>query len=207
MAERKRFSQELMQGRNTAAKRDMEFLFDNQPYDPRDTFKGELARRAMMYGEIPFGRGMRSDMYGISWFKKQQGNALDIAIERQTLNDELIPNIPLDVFGKKKELKQYEARKNPQMKYFIMQNKQNENTKSSASPTKKRRTADQEISTQNIVVEGKRLKNDKSEEVNQSKPLAKPDELNQSEQPKQRGELKTEKNRKKNKNKSYFNFL
>ena len=55
MAERKRFSQELMQARSNGAKRDMEFLFDNQPYDPRDTFKGELARRPMMYGEIPFG--------------------------------------------------------------------------------------------------------------------------------------------------------
>ena len=150
----------------------------------------------MMTGELPFGRGMKADMYGINWFKKQQGDLLDIAIERQTLNDELIPNIPLDVFDKKKELKQYEARKNPQMKYFIMQNKQNENTKSTASPTKKRRTADQEISTQNIVVEGKRLKNNKSEEVNQSKPLAQPDELNQSAQPKQRGELNTQKKQK-----------
>ena len=134
-------------------------------------------------------------MYGISWFEKQQGNALDIAIERQTLNDELIPNIPLDVFGKKKELKQYEARKNPQMKYFIMQNKQNKNTKSSASPTKKRRTADQEISSQNIVVGG-RLRNNKNEEVNQNKPLDQRNELNQSEQPKQRGELKAEKKQK-----------
>ena len=58
MVERKRLSQELMQTkRSSGAKRDMSFLFDNQPHYPRDTFKGELARRAMMTGEIPLGRG------------------------------------------------------------------------------------------------------------------------------------------------------
>ena len=179
MVERKRLSQELMQTkRSSGTKRDMSFLFDNQPYDPRDTFRGELARRAMMTGELPLGRGMKADMYGFNWLKKQQGDLLDIAIERQTLNDELIPNIPLDVFGKKKELKQYLTKKDPQMKYFVMQNKENENA---GKAKKKRRTADQEIAEQQVMGGGRRLKNNKNEEVNQNQPLSERNELNESE--------------------------
>jgi hypothetical protein len=93
MVERKRMSQMIMQSKRPGegSKHPAAFLFDNQPYDPRDTFKGELTRRAMLTGEIPLGRGMKPDMYGYNWFKRQQGDLLDIAIERQTLNDELIP--------------------------------------------------------------------------------------------------------------------
>ena len=120
--------------------------------------------------------------------RKQQGDLLDIAIERQTLNDELIPNIPLDVFGKKKELKQYQTKKDPQMKYFVMQNKENENTGSKTK--KKRRTADQEIAEQQVTGGGRRLKNNKNEEVNQNKPLSERNELNESEK------MKIKKNRK-----------
>jgi hypothetical protein len=39
MAERKRLSQKVMQYRKEG-KRPMSGMFDNQPHDPRDTFKG-----------------------------------------------------------------------------------------------------------------------------------------------------------------------
>ena len=72
MAERKRLSQIMQSSRSGGTKQSAAFLFDNQPHDPRDTFKGELARRALMTGKIPLGRGMKPDMYGFNWLKKQQ---------------------------------------------------------------------------------------------------------------------------------------
>jgi hypothetical protein len=48
---------------------------------------------------------------GTTGLKDNKVTAVDIAIERQTLNDELTSNIPLEVFGKKKVLKEEKKKK------------------------------------------------------------------------------------------------
>ena len=177
MAERKRLSQKVMQYRS-GNKRPMMGMFDNQPHDPRETFKGSLAQRMVMIGKIPMGKAVLSNTAMKSyWSMKQQSNPLDVAVKRQALNNELVPNYPLDQKSRIKVLTIKE--KEPPMKYFTMKN-----TDTNLKQKKKRRTADQDIMNQEVAQTGKtrhqtkELKNNKREEVNNnSKQLKEPDEL------------------------------
>jgi hypothetical protein len=81
--------------------------------------KGSLAQRMSLTGEVPMGKGVLSNTYMKSyWSMKQQGNPLDVAVERQALNNELVPNYPLDEKSKVKVLTVKE--RDPPMKHFAL---------------------------------------------------------------------------------------